>query len=203
MLEIWLESCARHGIREILINVHAHAEAVREFLANHKYGVQVHVVEETELLGSAGTLRENREWVAGEEYFWVFYADVLTRVNFSAMLRLHEKTGLAATLGAYKVPDPSRCGVLDVDPGGVVIDFVEKPTTPRSNLVFAGLLIATPTLLAAIPGKDPADLGYDVLPKLIGNMIAFPITDYLLDIGTMNNYRMAQETWPNCYNEKT
>ncbi len=195
MLEIWLESCTRHGIDEILINVHAHAAAVREFLANHKYDIQVRVVEETELLGSAGTLRKNRDWVAGEDCFWVFYADVLSRVDLSAMLRLHEKRGLAATLGAYKVPDPSRCGVLDIDQDGVVVDFVEKPRTPRSNLVFAGLLLATRRLLEVIPSKDPVDLAYDVLPKLIRDMVAFPITDYLLDIGTMANYQMAQETW--------
>jgi mannose-1-phosphate guanylyltransferase len=196
MLEIWLKACVRHGIDEILINVHSHADAVREFLLTHNHDARVHLVEETELLGSAGTLRKNRDWVAGEDCFWVFYADVLNRVDFSTMLGLHEKTKFAATLGVYNVPDPSRCGVLEVNPQGVVVNFVEKPETPRGNLVFAGLLVATPKLLAAIPDKDPVDLGYDVLPKLIGDMVVFPITDYLLDIGTTDNYQMAQETWP-------
>jgi mannose-1-phosphate guanylyltransferase len=41
----------------------------------------------------------------------------------------------------------------------------------------------------------PVDLGFDVLPHLAGKMVAYPITDYLLDIGTLDNYEKAQRTW--------
>jgi NDP-sugar pyrophosphorylase family protein len=34
------------------------------------------------------------------------------------------------------------------------------------------------------------------LPRLTGRMIAYPIRDYLLDIGTTENYEKAQATWP-------
>jgi mannose-1-phosphate guanylyltransferase len=57
-------------------------------------------------------------------------------------------------------------------------------------------MIGTPRLLDVIPEKTPADIGFDVLPGLAGQMIAFPIHDYLLDIGTLENYQRAQDTWP-------
>ena len=196
MLQIWLETCGYFGIEEVLINVHAHAGTVREFLRNHPHGSKVRVVEETELLGSAGTLLKNREWVRSEDFFWVFYADVLNQVDFSAMLRVHQARKPAATLGVYRVPDPSRCGILDIVEDGTVVDFVEKPLRPRGNLAFSGLLLGTQSLLDAIPLKQPADLGFDVLPRLVGNMVGFPISTYLLDIGTLENYEMAQNTWP-------
>lgn len=202
MLQIWLETCCHFGIDEILINVHAHAEAVREFLRGYPHSSNVRVVEEKELLGSAGTLLKNRDWVSSEDFFWIFYADVLNQVDFSAMLRLHHARRPAATIGAYRVPDPSRCGILDVVEDGTVIDFVEKPVHPRGNLAFSGLLLGTQSLLDAIPIKQPADLGFDVLPHLAGKMVAYPISAYMLDIGTMENYEIAQNTWPSLRGRK-
>jgi mannose-1-phosphate guanylyltransferase len=196
ILQIWLEACERYGITEVLINTHAHAAQVRHFLAKRATATNVHVIEEEKLLGNAGTLWANRGWVDSEPCFWVFYADVLNRVDLTAMLHVHESRNPAATLGVYKVPDPARCGIVDVAEDGIVGAFVEKPVHPRGNLAFAGLLIATPLLLQMIPRKYPADLGFDVLPLLAGKMIAYPISEYLVDIGTWENYRQAQVTWP-------
>jgi mannose-1-phosphate guanylyltransferase len=196
ILQIWLQICKRFGIDEVLINIHAHAELVRRFVGNQTTSPRVHVVEEKVLLGSAGTLLANRSWVRSEEFFWVFYADVLNRVDLSAMLRVHQSRNPAATLGVYRVSDPTRCGVVDVERDGTVRQFVEKPANPSSNLAFSGLLIGTPRLLENIPCKQPVDIGFDVLPLLPGKMIAYPISDYVVDIGTMENYRNAQTTWP-------
>jgi mannose-1-phosphate guanylyltransferase len=196
MLQIWLEACQRHGIDEVLINVHSHAELVRRFIDSYFGGTSVTVVEEDQLLGSAGTLWANRDWVGKDAFFWVFYADVLNRVDFAAMLRLHRARKPMATLGVYRVPDPQRCGIVDVGADGTILEFIEKPAEPRSNLAFSGLLIGTPSMLEIIPQKRYADIGFDVLPRLAGKMIAYPVSDYLLDIGTMENYQKAQVTWP-------
>src|ERR1700691_1289584 len=69
LLAIWLEQCRRFGINEVLVNIHSLAAQVRDFLEQNRNGVQVHVVEEPALLGSAGTLRANANWVAGEDLF--------------------------------------------------------------------------------------------------------------------------------------
>jgi mannose-1-phosphate guanylyltransferase len=196
ILQIWLEKCRQFGISEVLVNIHAHADRVRDFLGNYNNGVDVRVVEERKLLGSAGTLLANREWVDGDFFFWVFYADVLHQADLSAMLQMQQSTRPAATIGVYRVPDPRRCGIVDVTPGGIVREFVEKPERPKSNLAFAGLMIGTPTLLDAIPRSLPADIGFDVLPKLAGHMMAYSISEYLIDIGTIENYHEAQRSWP-------
>lgn len=74
--------------------------------------------------------------------------------------------------------------------------FVEKPAVPIGNLAFAGVMIATPELLNVIPDESPADLGFHVLPRLVGRMLAYPIRSYVMDIGTVENYQTAQQTWP-------
>lgn len=196
MLSIWLQVCKRFGIEEVLINVNAHAASVCEFLRRDTNGPRVRVVVEEQLLGSAGTLRANRDWVISDEFFWVFYADVLNRADLEGMLQMHRKRKPAATLGVYEVPDPRRCGIVTADSDGVIQQFVEKPEHPAGNLAFSGLMIGTPEVLDVIPSSVPADIGFHVLPQLAGRMIAYSISDYLLDIGTMENYEKAQATWP-------
>jgi len=196
MLDIWLEICEQAGIDEVLINLHAHSEPVRAALRQWKRRVRVHLSEEPVLLGSAGTLVCNRDWVAAEPQFWVLYADVLTNANLNEMLQFHIKSAPVATIGSCRVKDPSRCGVLTFDPDFLVQEFVEKPAHPRSDWAFSGIMIATPMLLDSIPSRLPVDLGFDVLPHLVGRMRAYPISDYLTDVGTMENYEAAQETWP-------
>jgi mannose-1-phosphate guanylyltransferase len=195
LLAIWLELCRRSGIQDILINIHAHSLAVREFIAKHDHGLRIRLFEEPTLLGSAGTLAANREWVSGERAFWVLYADVLTNLNLSAMLEFHMSRKTPITLSVYKVPDPSRCGVITLGSDNVVVEFVEKPVNPVSDLAFSGVLLAGPELFAAIPTHRPADIGFDVLPKLVGNMSAHATTDYFQDIGTLENYNLAQLNW--------
>lgn len=196
LLSIWLRLCKQFGIGEVLINVHAHADIVREFLRQRADDMNVRVVEEPQLLGSAGTLRCNRDWVAADDLFWVFYADVLCRPELGGMLQLHCRRRPAATLGVYEVSDPSRCGIVSTDGERIVQQFVEKPTSPMGNSAFSGVMIGTPEMLDVIPSDTPVDIGFDVLPRLVGRMLAFPMREYLIDIGTMKNYRMAQETWP-------
>jgi mannose-1-phosphate guanylyltransferase len=188
LLDIWLELCARSDITDVLINLHAQAQAIERHLQQSNPPVNVHLVPEEQLLGSAGTLAANRRWIGSDPAFWILYSDVLTNTNLQRMSEFHFRHTAVATLGLYQVPDPTRCGVI--------VDFEEKPQAPRSNWVFSGLMVADPLFFEAIPDRVPADIAIDVLPRLLGRMMAYPIADYLVDIGTLPNYEKAQVTWP-------
>jgi mannose-1-phosphate guanylyltransferase len=196
LLDLWLELCAASEITEVLINVHAHAQAIEQHLSRNCPLVKVRVVHETHLLGSAGTIVANRSWIASDPAFWILYSDVLTNMDLRRMRDFHLLHKQVTTLGLYQVADPSRCGVAITDPSGLIIDFEEKPAHPRSHWAFSGVMIAGADFLNSIPSCIPADIGFHVLPRLIGKMQAYTIDEYLLDIGTMPNYQKAQNTWP-------
>jgi len=196
MLRIWLEVCQRAGITDVMVNLHSHADVVRNWLNRNSDGMHVLLAEESTLLGSAGTVLSSRDWVSSDPCFWILYADVLTNANLAAMLEFHQARRPAATIGLYQVPDPSRCGIVSFDEHRIVREFVEKPAHPTSNWAFSGVMIGTAQFLDHIPLRFPVDLGFDVLPRLVGQMLAYPISDFLLDIGTMENYRAAQTSWP-------
>jgi mannose-1-phosphate guanylyltransferase len=196
LLEIWLRHCEAAGVCEALVNAHAHAQQVKEFVAGRTGAVHVCVTEEPELLGSAGTLAENRGFVAGEDAFFVLYGDVLTNASLNALWEFHREKRLPVTLGITQVTDPERCGTVSADESGIVRRFVEKPARPESNWAFSGVMVASQEIFEAIPGRRPADVGFDVLPRLIGRMAAYRMSSYLMDVGTLGNYRAAQEEWP-------
>lgn len=195
MLQIWLERCQKCGVEEVLINLHSHADQVREFLRNNSgCNVRVQVSDEPVLLGSAGTIRANRSWITNEQDFWIFYADVLSDIDLNRLWMRHREMGADATIGVYRVPDPSRCGIVQVDDLGWVTEFVEKPKMPKGNLAFSGILLTRSSFVDAIPDRIPADIGFDVLPR-ISRLTAYEIEDYLIDVGTMENYQSAQQNW--------
>jgi NDP-sugar pyrophosphorylase family protein len=79
---------------------------------------------------------------------------------------------------------------------GRVVEFTEKPASPKTDMAFSGVLIGGPTLLDKVPARVPADIGFDVLPNLVGEMFAFSMAGFLLDIGTIEKYEQAQREWP-------
>ena len=201
LLRVWLENCKMAGITEVLVNVHGHAEQVRDFVKRQSNSVRIRIAEERDLLGSAGTLAENRNFVRREAVFFVLYGDVLTNIALKDMLDFHTEKKVLATLGVCWVPDPSQCGVVTFGGNHIVSSFVEKPAQPPSKWVFSGVMVASPTIFDFVPLHRPADIGFDLLPRMAGRMAAFPISAYLRDIGTMESYRAAQSSWPGLVQE--
>jgi len=53
-----------------------------------------------------------------------------------------------------------------------------------------------PGVLDEIRDKRPADIGYDLLPQLVGRARAVLVEGYFRDIGTTEAYQRAREEWP-------
>src|SRR6516225_819460 len=78
LLDIWLDAFRQAGVTEVLINLHHLPDIVRAHVRERAGGPEVRLVFEPDLLGSAGTLVANREWVQEEEVFLACNADCLT-----------------------------------------------------------------------------------------------------------------------------
>ena len=85
---------------------------------------------------------------------------------------------------------------MDLDATGTIVGFEEKPANPVSDLVNAGMYAFRPGVLDELDGLPPRDIGYDLLPRLVGRAKALPVEGYFLDIGTIEAYEQAQREWP-------
>jgi mannose-1-phosphate guanylyltransferase len=196
LLDIWFDAFDRAGVDEVLVNLHHLPDVVRRHIAARNGPPLVRTFFEPELLGSAGTLLANREWVEGEELFLACYADNLTDFDLRSLIDAHREHGEIATLTVFHSENPSAGGVVELDADGRVTGFVEKPSEPVSDLTNAGMYAFHPSLLGEFDGMPPRDIGYDLLPRLVGRARAVLVEGYFRDVGTPDAYRRAREGWP-------
>jgi len=196
LLYYWLKLCEKYGVNEVIINLHYLPEKVKECLEKNQTAVRLKTVYEEELFGSGGTIFKNKDFVKGEESFFIFYADNLTNVNLDKIKSFHKTHNGFLTMGLFMTNSPENCGIAELDGNKRIIDFVEKPKKPKSNLANAGIYLARQEIFSFFPNDNKLiDFGVDILPKLVNKMYGYLISEYLIDIGTMENYEKAQKEW--------
>jgi mannose-1-phosphate guanylyltransferase len=193
----WL---AHHGIRDVAINLHHFPEVLQDHVRDGSaYGVRVHYSHETELLGSAGALVPLQPWL-GTDDFVVLYGDVLTDLDLDGVTRAHHTSQAAATIVVTRVEDPSRCGIIDADPDGVIRRLVEKPAADEvfSDWANAGVYVCSSQVLEALP--DPVPVPFDFASQLFPQMIdsaarlmAYRTNARVIDVGSAERLAEGQQ----------
>lgn len=196
LLDIWLDAFDRAGIGQVLVNLHYLPDVVRRHLAGRAAPPAVCTFFEPQLLGSAGTLVANREWVNDDEFFLACNADNLTDFDLRSLIKAHQEHDMVATFAVFPSKNPSAGGVVELDASGIVTGFTEKPQYPVSDLVNAGIYAFQPSVLDEIKGTPPHDIGYNLMPQLVGRARVVRVEGYFRDIGTPDAYRRALEEWP-------
>jgi mannose-1-phosphate guanylyltransferase len=85
----------------------------------------------------------------------------------------------------FRTPNPSSCGIVEVDASGWVLEFLEKPAQPRGDLANGAIYIGTSSLRDHLGGPD---FSRDVLAKLGGRLLGYEHRGVLVDIGTLEQY---------------
>jgi mannose-1-phosphate guanylyltransferase len=195
LLAWWIDLMEKHGIREVLINLHYLSSKVEDFVKAYNTKIKFQLFYEEKLIGSGGTLRENKDFVKDEEAFFILYADNLTNYDLTSFSKFHENYKQLLSMALFETENPTMCGIAELDNNNLIIDFKEKPKEPSSKLANAGLYIAKPEILNLIPNHEITDIGFHLLPKLIGKMAGWQTKDFLMDIGTIENLNKANKEW--------
>ncbi len=189
---IHLRDC---GITRLAINLHHLPEAVMGYFgAGSRWGVSLRYSVEEQLLGSAGGVKRLQPFF--DDTFLLYYGDVYTQADLRPMIEFHRRSGAAATMGLYRVPDPWNRGIVQLDDAGTIVKFVEKPPREQvfSDLANAGIYVLEPEVLDMIPEGRVWDFGQDVFPAMLAKDIhvaGYVIEDILIDIGLPDKYQQA------------
>lgn len=194
MLDYWYDALEKTGITDVLLNTHHHVEQVRDHIRRTNAARSLHVTEayEPTLLGSAGTVHANRGWADDADAVVIIYADNLSDVDLSALLAFHSAHDDPFTMMLFHTAYPSQCGIATLD-GNRIVDFVEKPEHPASDLANAGLYVVDADAWRAIADMNVFDFGFDVLSHYIGRMQGFSHEGYHRDIGNHQALAAANE----------
>lgn len=195
LLGLWLEMLIAGGIERIFINLHYLAPIVREYVSTSPYARHVQFLEETELLGTAGTLKTFRDEISSEALL-LAHADNLTLFDVSDFRNSFEARpkDCALTMMTFETDDPQSCGIVTLDKEKRVIDFVEKPKEDIGRLANGAVYIMELAAIDEIMAANPSitDFSTEILPHFIGRMNSFHNDLYHRDIGNVTALTEAQ-----------
>lgn len=196
LLESWLGALANASIGPFLVNTHYLVEQVEAYVQKSRYRKQITLVNEPELLGTAGTLIANLDFFKGEDGLLI-HADNYCLADFSAFARAHNQrpSGCLMTMMTFRSNDPSSCGIVELDERGVVIKFHEKVKSPPSNLANGAIYFLSKELLRIVGLEmcTAKDFSTEVLPYFLGRIYTYQTYETFVDIGTPETYRRVQE----------
>lgn len=204
LLDYWFDRLAEAKIHDVLINTHYLREKVKVYIDEiDRSGLfRVREAHEPKLLGSAGTVSANRDFAEGADLVLIVYADNLSDVSLGQLIQFHISHDDPVTMMLFHTPRPQDCGIAELDEQGRVIDFVEKPARPKSDLANAGIYVVDAATFREIADMNAFDLGFDVLPEFIGRTRGWPWQGYHLDVGTREALRQAEADAPQVFGHR-
>lgn len=180
------------GFHRFYISTHYMPEVIRNhFGSGEKWGVSIQYIHEEEPLGTGGALG----LLPHDEIdlpMFMMNGDLLTSLNLLSFLEFHESNGGIATMCVREYKHQVPFGVITFE-GIHIKSMVEKPV--HRFFVNAGIYLLSPELVKSVVPGTRIDM-----PKLLEQQIdnhkavtMFPIHEYWLDIGRMDDFERAQK----------
>ncbi len=189
ILEVVIRQLVRHGVNEIVLAVGYLSSLIEAVIGDgHRLGARVSYSREELPLGTAGPLSLIRGL---DETFLLMNGDVLTTLDFGAMMCFHQTRGAVATLGVSRKRYTIDFGVLTLGPEETLTGYTEKPTMELA--VSTGIYVLEPEAVAELVPGERRDLP-DLMRELMErgrHVAAFSFEGYWLDIGRHDDYAQA------------
>ena len=193
ILQTIVEKFAEYGFVNITMCVNFNASIIRDYFGDGKeFGVNIDYVLEQKRMGTAGALSLLKE--RPSEPFFVMNGDLLTNVNFEHILNYHTLNKATATMCVREYDYEVPYGVVKMN-DNKIIEIAEKPV--QKFFVSAGIYMLSPEILDIIPQDEFYDMP-TLFEKAIAqgkNVISFPIHEYWIDIGRLEEYQKANEEY--------
>lgn len=163
LLERAIRLLQRHGVEEVVVNVHHFAEQIEAFLEEKEnFGMRIAISDErSKLLDTGGGLKKAAWFFDDGAPFLVYNTDILTDLDLGAMHRAHLDSGCLATLAVRHRP-ASRCFLFDKE--RVLVGWRNRNTgqtrwcmeavEPVEELAFSGIQILDPAIFRYFPEEE-------------------------------------------------
>lgn len=191
-LSILIEQVSLYGFGRVILCSGYKAGYIRNyFSAGLNKDIELVFSEETEMLGTAGALR-NAEALIRTENVLVKNGDSFCNVNLKSFLEFHKINDADLSVVLTEMQGTLDVGSVQIDRFGKMLSFNEK-TGSGTSLVNAGIYLFKANTLKEIPPSVRASLEYDLFPRLVGmgRAYGFVTKEPMIDIGTPERYIKA------------
>jgi dTDP-glucose pyrophosphorylase/predicted transcriptional regulator len=193
ILQTIVEKFAEYGYVNIVMCVNYKSHVIQDYFGDGKeFGVNIEYVFEEQRMGTAGALSLLQE--KPTESFFVMNGDLLTNVNFEHLHDYHCSNNAIASMCVREYDFQVPYGVVNIE-NGRIQSIEEKPI--QKFFVSAGIYLLSPEVLEYIPLNQFYDMPtlFEKLISVNKNVISFPLREYWLDIGRIEEYKKANEEY--------
>ena len=193
ILQTIVEKFVSYGFVNIVMCVGYKSNMIQDFFENgSKFGASIEYVLEEKRMGTAGAL-SLLETKPGEAFF-VMNGDLLANVNFEYLFKFHLKNNSMATMCVREYDFQVPYGVVNVEKGKI-LSIEEKPV--QKFFVSAGIYMLDPKCIDNIPKNEFYDMPtlFEKLISMQENIVSFPLREYWLDIGRIEEYEKANREY--------
>ena len=168
-----LETLAGMGIREVLIVVGGKSVGdIVELLADGAhFGLHLTYRYQPGAHGIAHAIGLARDFVGDDAFCTVLGDNILRGAALDGVAREFEAGDWDAGTLLYRVPDPERFGVAELDAEGAVVGFEEKPARPKSDLIPIGVYFLRPDAFNVIEHLAPSGRGEFEITDVLNHYI--------------------------------
>jgi dTDP-glucose pyrophosphorylase len=193
ILQTIIEKFAEYGYTNIIMCVNYKSHVIQDYFGDGKeFGVNIEYILEEQRMGTAGALSLLTQKPI--EPFFVMNGDLLTNVNFEHLHDYHISNNSMGTMCVREYDFQVPYGVVNIKDSRI-LSIEEKPT--HKFFVSAGIYMLSPEILEYIPQNEFYDMP-TLFEKIISenkNAISFPLREYWLDIGRIEEYKKANEEY--------
>jgi dTDP-glucose pyrophosphorylase/CBS domain-containing protein len=193
ILETIILNFKKYGFTNILLSVSYKSEIIERYFGDgSNFGVNIEYIHEDKRLGTAGALSLMRDKLT--EPFFVMNGDLLTNLNFEYMMKYHIDNDSMGTMGVREYDFRIPYGVVNVEEKNI-LSIEEKPI--HRFFVSGGIYILDIQVLEFIPNNEYYDMP-TLFEKIIEKKmraISFPIREYWLDIGRLEEFKKANDEY--------
>jgi glucose-1-phosphate thymidylyltransferase len=159
ILEFGLEAIRDAGITDVGIIVgETHSEIRAHVGDGSRYGLDVTYVHQPQPLGLAHAVLTAEDYL-GDDDFVMYLGDNLVVGGITEFVEQFSQRRPAAQILLAQVKDPRQFGIAELDEHGDVVELVEKPQNPSSDLALVGVYVFSPRILDAARSIKPSDRG--------------------------------------------
>ncbi|HHP0494754.1 nucleotidyltransferase family protein [Vibrio harveyi] len=192
ILETVIRNFIKAGFVNFYISTHYMPEQIHQHFGDGSdLGVNISYVHEDTPLGTGGAIGLLPEDMPRDLPLIMINGDVLTKVDFQRLLNFHMENNADATMCVREYDYQIPYGVINGE-GNRITSMVEKPI--QRFFVNAGIYVVSPVVIQSVPENHHIDM-----PTLLeqhmnkrNNVLMFPIHEYWLDIGRMDDFNRAQ-----------
>jgi len=198
ILQTIVEGFVSQGFTNITMCLGYKSNVIKDFFQDgSKFGANIDYVDEDQQMGTAGALTLLRKIF--EKPFFVMNGDILTNINYLNLLNFHNQNKAQATMCVREYDMQVPYGVVYTHDENIT-SIEEKPL--HRFFVNSGIYVLQPKCIDLIPKNEFYDMP-SLFEKLINQKqktISFPIKDYWLDIGQIEEYKKANQDIHSIFN---